>query len=367
MERSGPITSIIPKYILKRALWMSFMALASLVLLMIISELFGDLTTFAEYNTSIPTIMQFLGLSIPRMVHLVLPFSVCLGILAAQASFARNSETIAMQACSIPLSRIYIPYLLVGVLATGLMACTSFYLYPIAQGKANRLQNLTIRKGDVSGSFTVTGGRFKVGQDIYSVDSLDVTKGTMDNITCYRFSRGRLSEIIRAEDAHWVAGRWVARGMKVITLNENGISPPRSALNLPLTKEPEDLVMAQTDTEILPLPDLREYLMQLRSSGTASPMIETVYYSRISFAVAPFIITLLVVPFGMRFPRAGGIAKGITVGLILGLSYWFLHSGMTDIGSSGMLPPLVAAWGANIAALALAAFILFRKRRAVYG
>ncbi len=346
---------------------MSFTALASLVLLMVVSELFGDLAMFAENNTDIPTIIRFLGLSIPRMIHLVLPFSVCLGILAAQASFARNSETIAMQACSIPLSRIYIPYLLVGLLTTGLMAGTSFYLYPMAQEKANRIKSLSIRKGDVSGSFTVTGGRFKVGQDIYSVDNLDVTRGTMDNITCYRFSRGRLSEIIRADSARWAEGRWVAEGMEVVILNESGISPPRPAHCLPLTKEPEDLIMAQTDTEILPLPELREYLMQLRTGGTASPMIETVYYSRISFAIAPFVITLLVVPFGMRFPRAGGIAKGITAGLILGLSYWFLHSGMTDLGTSGMLPPLIASWGANAAALALAAFILFRKRRAVYG
>lgn len=343
------------------------MALASLVLLLVVSELFGDLSTFAEYNTDIPTIMWFLGLSIPRIIHLVLPFSVCLGILAAQASFARNSETIAMQACSIPLSRIYIPYLLVGLLATGLMAGTSFYLYPVAQERANRIQNLTIKKGDVSGSFTVTGGRFKVGQDIYSVDNLDVTKGVMDNITCYRFSNGRLKEIVRAAGARWDEGRWVARGMKVITLNEKGISSPHSAPYLPLTKKPEDLVMAQTDTEILPLPELREYVAQLRSSGTASPTIETLYYSRISFAAAPFVITLLVVPFGMRFPRAGGIAKGITLGLILGLSYWFLHSGMTDLGTSGMLPPLVASWGANFTALALAFFILFKKRRAVYG
>jgi lipopolysaccharide export system permease protein len=346
---------------------MSLTALASLVLLMIISELFGDLTIFAEYNTSIPTIMQFLGLSIPRMIDLVLPFSVCLGILAAQASFARNSETIAMQACSIPLAKIYIPYLLVGLLATGLMASTSFYLYPMAQKEANKIQSLTIKKGDVSGSFTVTGGKFKVGQDVYSVDNLDVNKGTMDNITCYRFKRGRLSEIDRAESARWDGGRWVAKDMKIITLNENGISSPKPAPYLPLTKEPEALVTAQTDTEVLPLPELREYLMQLRSSGTSSPTIETLYYSRISFALAPFIITLLVVPFGMRFPRAGGIAKGITVGLILGLSYWFLHSGMTGLGTSGVLPPLIASWGANLAALGLAVIILFKKRRAVYG
>ncbi|MGB4001180.1 MAG: LptF/LptG family permease, partial [Desulfomonilia bacterium] len=105
----------------------------------------------------------------------------------------------------------------------------------------------------------------------------------------------------------------------------------------------------------------------LRQSGIASPATETLYYSRISFALAPFIITILVIPFGMRFPRAGGIARGISLGLVLGLSYWFLHSGLTGLGVSGVIHPLAASWGANAAALILAFSILLKKRRALYG
>lgn len=346
---------------------MSLAALTSLVLLMVISKLFGDLTMFAEYNTSFGTILEYLALSIPKTITLVLPFSICLGILAAQASLSRNSEIIAMQACSVPIIQIYIPYILVGILATGLMAGTSFYLYPMSQKEADKIQNLNIKKGDVAGSFSVSGGRFKVGQDIYGVDNLDVTKGVMDNITCYRFSSGRLSEIIRAEKATWNGNHWVAQGMKTVQLSDKGISEPLMSTVLPLDREPEELVMAQTNTAVLPLPELREYVMQLRDSGTTSPTTETLYYSRISFAVAPLIITLLVIPFGMVFPRAGGIARGISLGLVLGLSYWFLHSGMTELGTSGHVHPLVASWGANVAALIIAYIILLRKQKAVYG
>lgn len=350
-----------------KAFLMSLAALASLVLLMLVSQLFGDLATFAEYNTGMPVIGKFLLLSVPRMIHLVLPFSVCLGILSAQAAFARNSEIIAMQACSISLARIFVPYLAVGVIATGVMAGTSFYLYPAAQRQADKIENLTIKKRDVAGSFTVSGGRFKVGQDIYGVDNLDVTKGVMDNITCYCFSSGRLSKIVRAKSAHWDGNKWVARDVRIIRLSDKGITMPAAPSVLPLAREPEDLVMARTNTEVLSLPELREYVAQVRSSGTSSPMIETFYFGKISFAVAPLIITLLVVPFGMSFPRAGGVAKGISLGLVLGLSYWFLHSGLSALGSSGTIPVLVASFGANIIALMLALFILFKKRRAVYG
>ena len=361
------MTSIIHTYIFKKASVMSLAALTSLVLLMVVSELFGKLSTFAEYDTNLPVILQYLAFSIPQMVYWVLPFSVCLGILAAQAAFSRHSEIIAMQACSVSLARIYTPYLVVGVLATLLMALTSFYIYPEAQRQAERIENLEIKKTEVAGSFSMSGGRFKVGQDIYIVDSLNVTEGTMKNITCYRFSSGRLMQVVRAKSARWDGNTWAAREMEIIDLGGKGISDPRSAASLPLDREPEDLVMAETNTEMLPLPELREYRMQLKESGIVSPATETLYHSRISFALAPLIITVLVIPFGMRFPRAGGIARGISLGLVLGLSYWFVHSGMTGLGSSGILHPLVASWGANIAALTLALSILLKKRRAVYG
>ena len=117
---------------------------------------------------------------------------------------------------------------------------------------------------------------------------------------------------------------------------------------------------------ILPISDLRQYLKQLKQDGIRSNSVETFFHSRISFAIAPFIMTLLVLPFGMRFPRAGGIARGISIGLVLGLSYWFLHSGMTNLGASGILSPVLAAWSANGTALILG-IILMYTRRATYG
>lgn len=361
------MTSLVQRYIFRKASVMTLAALVSLVLLILISELFGKLTTFAEYGTGLPTILQYLAFSVPQMIHWVLPFSVCLGILAAQAAFSRHSEVIAMQSCSVSLSQIYVPYLIVGLLATLLMASTSFYLYPAAQRQADRIENLEIKKTEVAGTFSVSGGRFKVGQDIYRVDNLNVTRGIMENITCYRFSSGRLSQVIRAGSARWDGNIWTAQGMEIIDLGEQGISDPRSCSVLPLDREPEELVMAETNTEVLPLPELRKYLIQLKASGIASPATETLYHSRISFALSPLIITILVIPFGMRFPRAGGIARGISLGLVLGLSYWFLHSGMSGLGASGIIHPLMASWGANAAALVLALSILLKKRGALYG
>ena len=124
--------------------------------------------------------------------------------------------------------------------------------------------------------------------------------------------------------------------------------------------------MAQTSPEVLPIGELRQYLNQLQTDNISSPSVETVFHSRISFTVSPFIMTILVLPFGMRFPRAGGIARGISIGLVLGLLYWFFHSGMTSLGSSGILEPVLASWLANAAAFCMGLILIF-TRRSTYG
>lgn len=68
------MASIVRWYIFRKALAMTLAALVSLILLMVVSELFGKLTTFAEYDTGLPTILLYLAYSVPQMIHWILPF-----------------------------------------------------------------------------------------------------------------------------------------------------------------------------------------------------------------------------------------------------------------------------------------------------
>ncbi|MEA3223797.1 MAG: LptF/LptG family permease, partial [Thermodesulfobacteriota bacterium] len=331
-------------------------SLVSLTLLFMVSRLFGDISMFVEHNTDMPTIVKYMMFCYPKMVYLILPFSVCLGILAAQASFSRHTETIAMQACSVSVYRIYLPFIALGILATFIMTLISFYIYPVSQRHADRIEDIFIKKRDVKGAFTVSGGRFKIGNRFYYIEHMDIKKGIMQNITCYEVTKGRLASVIEAKSAVWnnvPKERWSAEGMKTSYLKEGGIELNSQGKVLPLTKPPQDLVMASPRPDVLTLKELRQYIRHLRSDGIRSVSIETYYHSLISFAMTPIIMTLLVVPFGMRFPRTGGIARGIASGLILGLVYWGGHSAMINLGASGFFPPAIAAWATNIAAIFL--------------
>ena len=341
-------------------------ACLSLTLLVFLSTIFGNLSSFSQHNASGAIIAQYLFFSLPQMIYYVLPFSICVGIIATQAQFSRHVETIAMQSCSVSFLRLSLPYIFVGLVAVFIMSILSFSVYPISQQHADKIEDIYIKKHNITGSFSVTGGRFKVGNDIYYVEHLDILKGIMRNVSCYRTKSGKLYAILRSDYAAWNGMQWNTNKLDTIGLSTSGISFSQSVSPLPLKQEPTDLVMAEPKPEVLSLIQLREYRAHLREDGIKSVSLETQFHSRISFTIAPLIMTILVLPFGLRFPRAGGIARGISIGIILGLFYWALHSAMTNAGISGYINPALAAWSTDIVML-IAGMLFMINRRKTYG
>jgi lipopolysaccharide export system permease protein len=354
------------RYIFKKAFIMWIGALISLAGMVFMANFIGNMSMFSENKTEGALVFTFMILSLPEMIYLVLPFSLCLGILAAQALFSRHVETIAMQSCSVSTGRIYLPYLILGVIAVGVMSLLSFYFYPVAQREADKIEKFKIDSEGIKGSFDVHGSRFRDGDDIYYVELLDIDGEAMERVSCYSLNGGRLSGILKADKAKWDGKAWILSGSMRLYFNDKGITTAQGENVLPLKKNPKDLFMARPNPEVLTIKELWHYFVQLKKDGLSSKSVETYFHNRISFVIAPLVMTILVLPFGMRFPRTGGIARGIALGLVFALSYWAFHSGMVSLGMSGYINPIAASWAANFAALAVGG-IFINVKKGTYG
>ena len=60
------------------------------------------------------------------------------------------------------------------------------------------------------------------------------------------------------------------------------------------------------------------------------------------------IVTLLGMPFAVRSGRSVSAALGIGQSLAIGFAYFVMNALLISLGHNGILPPLVAAWAANV-------------------
>jgi lipopolysaccharide export system permease protein len=68
-------------------------------------------------------------------------------------------------------------------------------------------------------------------------------------------------------------------------------------------------------------------------------------------------MVLIGVPLAGRNPRRRPLATSISIGLVVGFSYWVLLALTISLGHGGAIPPAIAAWTANGVFALLGAFL----------
>jgi lipopolysaccharide export system permease protein len=93
--------------------------------------------------------------------------------------------------------------------------------------------------------------------------------------------------------------------------------------------------------------ELSRFVRLRRKAGADVSGMLTGLYLKSSVSMAPLLLTLVGLPFAFRLGKKGAVA-GIGIALLLGLAYLILSAVLVKGGEAGSLPPLLAAWGANL-------------------
>jgi lipopolysaccharide export system permease protein len=153
-----------------------------------------------------------------------------------------------------------------------------------------------------------------------------------------------------ADSAEFHDGRWTMKELVIKDFSQgHGYAVKRAqtmdvALNLKL----DDLRVLDNNADNLSFRKLREYADNLRSGGYPAFRYLTMMHTKLSAPLAAFVMVILGIPFAFRNSRSGGAALGIGASIGIGFAYFVVNAILLSYGRSGVLPPFVAAWGANI-------------------
>jgi lipopolysaccharide export system permease protein len=356
---------IIHRYVLSLLLKNLLLSLVALVFLFLIFDFFDRIDNILAEGATIGTTLLYFLCKIPLMLSLMFPVALMASILFTIGLLSKSSEITAMRASGITVWSVAMPVFLTGLTLSGIAFGLNEVLVPYSQKKASEIYNIDIRKKDARGGYSQNDFWWRSGQKFFSVETFDSSTNELTGFSSFETSPD--FEITRRTDAEKV--RWVNKslGWNMLGIKEFRFSPrspekgqglstaapaidQRSfhSLPLPIQETPNDFYEVKTDPYTMTISQLRRFVKRQRQNGLDVSGYLPSLYEKFSFPLVNFIIALVVVPFALRPARSGNMAASVLAGLVIGFSYYAVHSFSLALGKAELVPPALSAWLANI-------------------
>ena len=109
-----------------------------------------------------------------------------------------------------------------------------------------------------------------------------------------------------------------------------------------------DFLQVQRDPEELSFLVLRDWIADLTRKGIDASHYLVDLHLKIALPFASTAMTIVAIPIAGRVRRHPNIAGIVGFGLAVGFAYWVVLALANSLGHSGTVPPVIAAWSANV-------------------
>lgn len=262
--------------------------------------------------------MEFVLLSMPDNIGMVLPIVGLLGSLMGLGLLAGHSELIAMRAAGVSIRKIAQGVVYASVLMGLLAFAIASYVGPQLMQYA-----LLKRAVEMQGQAVLVNAHstwLKQGNDFIFVGSIQ-NDGTLHDIQRYEINDGQLVGVVSADSAHFEGKDWVLQNVQTIHLSPTKITHSSSAqiiwTNL---VTPQLLQVLVTQSSNLTLTSLWDYIQYRKANGLSLEQYQANFWQTFFAPLSVVILSLLAVPFvfgPLRSAHAGfRLIAGVTVGFV---------------------------------------------------
>ena len=322
--------------------------------LFIVLTVFDLLDDIIRNRIPVFYVVQYLFFLIPQVLMLVVPMSVLLAILISFGILEKHSEVTALKAGGWSLYRIALPVVLITT-----MVCAGLYflqdrILPHANMRQDSIRHVI--KGRPAQTFMRPQRKWIFGENgrIFNYEYYDAGRSLFVGLNVFEIDLNRLSMLRRMhasratirEDGKWtLEGGWVrdfgnqTNGFRAFR-EEFAAFPEKASYFQKEIFEPEE-------SSKLTYSELSNYINYLHKSGYNATELQVELNKKVSFPLSCMVMALIGLPFSFSMGKKGALV-GITVSVVIAISYWGIFSVFEQMGAYGMLIPLLAAWAPNI-------------------
>jgi lipopolysaccharide export system permease protein len=285
---------------------------------------------------------------VPSVTEDSLPFAVLYGSIAAFVIANRRLEVVVARAAGISAMQFLLPACIVGLLI-GIIGTTLYN--PLAVSLLNWSDALTAQitphgQQPVVASRT---GPVWVRQATQGIESIIGSPQSFDDglgliqPTAYVFGPGGVfRERIDAAKAHYESGNWRLEDALVTAPN---LTPRKTAVyNLPTNLTANEVKRTFLQTDSVSFWQLPKLAASAERAGVPANRFLLQYNVLLARPILLLAMVLIAANVSLRFSRSRDVGWMIITGVAVGFMLYVLMKIAWDLGSSGIVPPPLAAW-----------------------
>lgn len=357
---------IIGRYIFKEFMRIFIAAVVGILSVYLCVDFLQKADDFIRLKADISKVAKYFLYSLPAIATPSIPIAALVATLLSLGNLSRHNEIIAMRAGGYSLGRIIAPVLTAGILASALGFINNEMIMPTYAAKALYIRKVEVEKKER----VIVFRRQKLwlrGPDnsIANIELVSPDKIEMFGVNIYKLNpdftvRGH----IIAGRLVWEDGAWRLKDSRKFVPSGKGISWRRAdGEKYNVVDSPDSLNMVVRSSEEMTFAELMDYIARLKKSGYNIARYEVELYGKMAFPLSSLMMVMIATPLSLQRVRSGGTGRGIAISVLIAFAYWALMSIGSALGRSAALPPLPAAWLANIVFAAASGYILIRMHR----
>ncbi len=358
---------LLDRYLLRELCIPLVYCLVGFLIFWVSFDLFDNLEDFQEAKLTAAEVARYYAVKTPELLVTVLPVALLLALLFALTNHGRHNEMIAMRAAGISLARISIPYVIVGILLSGILFYLNEALVPDSSQRAE-----AIKKGRLITSVEEIWQHrvnFRNAREnrIWNISSLNTqTYQLIEPHVEWLLPNGTRKQLI-AQRGERTNETWVFFDLELYTYppavdfatNRAAAIPLRTnVLVLPeLTETPEDMelqlkfqrmsAVEAAKRSQLSLGEIAYLRDHLELNPRDKAMLQTQFHRRIAEPWTCLVAVLIALPFGAATNSRRNVLAGVASSLFIVFIYFVLIRIGPALSTSGMIPAWLGPWFPN--------------------
>jgi LPS export ABC transporter permease LptG len=358
-------THIIDRYLVREYLAFMGIGLAVAAALFIVVDLVKTLDKYLRVKPPFMYILEHFAYRLPAALHDGLPVVMLVATIFLFLTLSRYHELTALKAAGMSLYRVSAPVLGVGLLVAIAAGLFQELALPVLNERGDEVDRVKIR-GQAPRHLQTRQRLWVRSADtrFYRVELLNPATNDLYGLTILELDRDfRLTGRLDARRAHWTARGWELSEGAYRDIGGDGKvqTVPFSWTAMDLKEELDDFLRIQKPVGTMSFWELRDYIGQLEAAGFQIRKYLVELYSKLSFPLVNLVMVLVAIPFALQSPR-GGRLFGIGLAIMIMAGYLVVHYVALAFARADLLPPLIAAWTANVIFLGIGVSLLLRAR-----